>query len=103
MLYCQGENHHTSICDRLKCIKRDTKETKIVTENDDNQNNEKVLVLVKMKTDILLQTADCVISNPSKTKILKVKVLLDLASQKTYLSDTVKDFLQLDAISKQNI
>ena len=103
MLYCQGENHHTAICDRLKCIKRDTKETKIVTENDDNQNNEKVLVLVKMKTDILLQTADCVISNPSKTKILKVKVLLDLASQKTYLSDTVKDFLQLDAISKQNI
>ena len=32
-----------------------------------------------------------------------MKVLLDPGSQKTYLSDTVRDFLQLDAISKQNV
>ena len=100
---CQGKNHHTAICDRLKCIKSDAKETKIVTANDDNKNDENVLMLVDAKTDVLLQTVDCIISNPSETKSLKVKVLLDPGSQKTYLSDTVKDFLQLDTISKQHV
>ena len=40
------------------------------------------------------------ISNLSETKSLKMKVLLDPGSKKTYLSDTVRDFLQLDTISK---
>ena len=102
-LKCQGKNHHTAICDRLKCSKSDAKETKIVTANDDSKNNENVSMLVDTKTDVLLQTADCIISNPSETKSLKVKVLLDRRSQKTYLSDTVRDFLQLDTISKQNV
>ena len=35
--------------------------------NDDNQNNEKVSMLVDTKTDVLLLT-DCILSNPSKTK-----------------------------------
>ena len=95
---CQGKNHHTAICDRLKCIKSDAKETEILTANDGNKNNENVSMLVDAKTDVLLQTADCTISNPSETKSLKVKVLLDPGSQKTYLSDTVRDFLQLDTI-----
>ena len=60
-------------------------------------------MLVDTKTDILLQTADCIILNPSEPRSLKVKVLLDRGSQKTYLSDTVRDFLQLDTMSKQNV
>ena len=100
---CQGKNHHTAICNRLKCIKGDVKETKILTVNDGNKSDEKVLMLADAKTDVLLQTTDCIISNPSKTKSLKVKVLLDLGLQKTYLSDTIRDFLQLDTISKQNV
>ena len=79
---CQGKNHHTAICDRLKCSKSDAKETKIVTANDDKKNNENVSMLFDTKTDILLPTADCIISNPSETKSLKVKVLLDRRSQK---------------------
>ena len=55
------------------------------------------------KIDVLLQTADCIISNQRETKELKIKVLLDPGSQKTYLSDAVKDYLKLDAITKQNI
>ena len=100
---CQGKNHHTAICDRLKCIKSDAKETEILTANDGNKNNENVSMLVDAKTDVLLQTADCIISNSSETKSLKVKVLLDLGSQKTYLSNTVRDLLQLDTICKQNV
>ena len=79
------------------------KETKIVTANDDNKNDGIVLMLVDTKTDILLQTAGCIILNPSETRSLEVKVLLDRGSQKTYLSDTVRDFSQLDTISKQNV
>ena len=60
-------------------------------------------MLVDAKTDFLLQTADCIISNPSETKSLKVKILLDPGSQNLYLCDTVRDFLQLDTISKQNV
>ena len=100
---CQRKNHHTAICDRLKCIKSDTKETEIVTANDGNKNDDKASMLVDAKTDVLLHTADCIISNPSKTKSLKVKVLLDAGSRKTYLSDTNGDVLQLDTISKQSV
>ena len=74
-----------------------------MTANDDNKNDENVPMLVDVKTDVLLQTADCIILNPSKTKSLKAKVLSDPGSQKTHLSNTVQDFLQLDAISKQNV
>ena len=51
---CQGKNHHTAICDRLKCIKSDAKETEIVTPNDGNKNDENVSMLVDSKTDVLL-------------------------------------------------
>ena len=59
-----GKNHYTAICDRLKCIKSDGKETKIVTANDNNKKDENVSMLVDAKTDVLLQIADCIISNP---------------------------------------
>ena len=55
------------------------------------------------KIDVLLQTADCIISNQRETKELKIKVLLDPGSQKKYLSDVVNDYLKLDAITKQNV
>ena len=100
---CQGKNHHTAIYDPLKCIKSDAKETKIVTVSGDNKNDENISMLVDTKTNVLLQTADCIISNPNETKNLKLKVLLDPGSQKTYLSDTGRDVLQLHTISKQNV
>ena len=40
------------------------------------------MLLVDAKTNVLLKTAACIISNPSKTKNFKVKVLLDPGSQK---------------------
>ena len=71
--------------------------------DDNEENEEKVAMLIDANTDVLLQTADCIISNPRETKELKIKVLLDPGSQKTYLSDAVKDYLKLDAITKQNV
>ena len=84
-------------------MKSDAKEAEIVTANDGNKNDENVSMLVDAKTDVVLQTADCILSNESETKGLKVKVLLDPGSQKMYLSDTVRVLLQLDTISKQHV
>ena len=67
------------------------------------ENEEKVAMLIDAKTDVLLQTADCIISNQRETKELKIKVLLDPGSQKKYLSNVVNDYLKLDAITKQNV
>ena len=39
---CQGKNHHTAICNCLKCIKSDAKETKFVTAKDGNKNDDNV-------------------------------------------------------------
>ena len=92
---CQGKNHRTSICENTTNI--DDKEDSI---NNDEENEEKVAMLIDAKTDVLLQTADRIISNPREIKTLKIKVLLDPGSQKTYLSDAVKDYLKLDMITK---
>ena len=58
---------------------------KIDSIDDNEENEEKVVMVIDAKTDVLLQTADCIISNPRETKELKIKVLLDPGSQKTYL------------------
>ena len=39
---CQGKNHRAAICNCLKCIKSDAKETKIVTAKDGNKNDENI-------------------------------------------------------------
>ena len=96
MLQLLGKNHHTSICENTTNI--DDKKDSI----DDNGENEvKVAMLIDAKTDVLLQTVDCIISNPREAKTMKIKVLLDPDSQKTHLSDAVKNYLKLDAITKQ--
>ena len=95
MLQLLGKNHHTSICENTTNI--DDKKDSI----DDNGENEvKVAMLIDAKTDVLLQTVDCIISNPREAKTMKIKVLLDPDSQKTHLSDAVKNYLKLDAITK---
>ena len=95
---CRGKNHYTLICENTTNI--DDKKDSV---DDHEENEEKVAMLIDAKTDVLLQTADCIISNPRETKELKTKVLLDPGSQKTYLSDAVKDYLKLDAITKQHV
>ena len=95
---CRGKNHHTSICENTTNI--DDKKDSV---DDNEENEEKVAMLIDAKTDVLRQTADCIISNPRETKELKIKVLLDPGSQKTYLSGAVKDYLKLDAITKQSV
>ena len=82
---CRGKNHHTSICENTTNID-DKKDSIDINE----ENEEKVAMVIDAKTHVLLQTADCIISNPRETKELKIKVLLDPGSQKTYLKGLLK-------------
>ena len=101
---CQGKNDHTSICGNttIMDVEKDSKSQKPTFDNSE-ENEERVTMLTDGKTDLLLQTADCIVSNPRETKILQINVLLDQGSQKTYLSDAVQDYLKPDAINKQNV
>ena len=92
---CRGKNHHTSICENTTNI--DDKNDSI---DGNKEDEEKVAMLIDAKTDVLLQTADCIISNPRETKTLKIKVLLDPGSQKTHLPDAVKEYLKLQSVTK---
>ena len=83
-------------------VEKDSKSQK-PTFDDSEENEERVTMLTDGKTDLLLQTADCIVSNPRETKTLQINVLLDQGSQKTYLSDAVQDYLKPDAINKQNV
>ena len=59
---CQGKNHQTSICENT---------TNVNDKNDidgNKEDEEKKAMLIDAKTDVLLQTADCIISNPRKKK-----------------------------------
>ena len=76
---CDEKNHHTFICESIINI-NDNKDSKIQKTADENE--EKVATLIGVKSDLLLQTADCIISNPGKWKALKLKVLLDPGSQR---------------------
>ena len=82
---CRGKNHHTSICENTTNID-DKKDSIDINE----ENEKKVAMVIDAKTHVLLQTADCIISNPRETKELKIKVLLDPGSQKTYLKGLLK-------------
>ena len=59
-------------------------------------------MLIDAKTDVLLQTADCIISNPRETKTLKKKILLHPGSQDVQLR-CCEGLLILDPITKQNV
>ena len=95
---CRGKSNHTSICESTTNV--DDKNDSI---DGNKEDEEKVTMLIDATTDVLLQTADCIISNPRETKTLRIKELLGPGSQKMYLSDAVKDYLKLDVITKQNV
>ena len=60
----------------------DKKDSKIeeLPVNSNQENENKVAMLIDAKTDTLFQTVTCIISNPGETKTLKIKVLLDSGS-----------------------
>ena len=70
-------------------------------KNDLDNGDKKFSMLSDAKADALLETSDCTVSNSEETKTLKIGILIDSRSQKTFISDTLKIFLQLDPIRKE--
>ena len=59
---------------------------------------------VQSNSNILLQTAEVILENPSNSqRSLKVKALFDSGSQRTYVSEKVKNALNLNTESKENV
>ena len=52
---------------------------------------------------VVLQTALVVVKNPKDSKELKIKVLFDNGSQRSYISNRVANFLNLPSESVVNI
>lgn len=65
---CQGRSHHTSIWEN---------------KTEAGYDKEKIVMLANTETDILLQTANCLIGYPKETKSREIKLLLNSRSQKT--------------------
>ena len=52
---------------------------------------------------MLLQTADLIVEGTTCEKQIKVKVLFDQGSQRSYVTKRVKDLLKLKGVSKEKI
>ena len=52
---------------------------------------------------VLLQTAAVIIENPDTKQQVKVKVLLDAGSQRTYISERIRKFLNLSTEAVEDI
>ena len=52
---------------------------------------------------VMLQTDVVIVKNPKDSKVLKIKVLFDNGSQRSYISNRVANFLSLPSESVENI
>ena len=52
---------------------------------------------------VMLQTAVAIVKNPKDSKELKIKVLFDNGSQRSYIFNRVANFLKLHSESVENI
>ena len=83
--YCKGF-HNSAICDRT------TKNEKGHSPGNNTSTNH---VKENLNSTIFLQTADSVIENPISSKQVRIKMLFDSGSHRTYISDRIKKFLNL--------
>ena len=58
---------------------------------------------IDSKTNVLLQTAEAVISDVADKKHVKARILLDPGSERTYISERVRNCLQLETDHKKMV
>ena len=80
---CKKEgDHHTALCNPNKVS--------------DNPTEEEIITcLVKNNTNILLQTANALVTDKNETQVCAIKLLLDAGSQQTFITQRVVDELKL--------
>lgn len=105
--YC-NQRHHQSICNSSK----PAQPTNPTTNPEGEKNNPKATkevngttttTTVKRKSTILLQTARTIATNSDKTRSVKVRILLDSGSQRSYVSNNLKSKLSLKPIKHETL
>ena len=74
-----------------------------IRSNLDNLSNPSSNNLANNQADALLQTAFVKVGDLYLRKISKVNVLLDTVSRRTYISDYLKNYLNLPVLQKEQI
>ena len=74
-------------------------QTKLVT----SQGGEEITCLVKNNTNILLQTANALVTDKNETPVCAIKLLLDVGSQQTFITQRVVDELTLKPLREINM
>lgn len=106
--------HHQSICDKRESKtmpSRDDEMPPISSPRSNDQNvhqhitvsGHSVTAQAKSKTTVLLQTARATAINPSNGQSTSVRILFDSGSQRTYVTDDIRDKLSLDILYKERL
>ena len=87
---CKKEgDHHTALCNPNKVS--------------DYPTEEEITCLVKNNTNILLQTANALVTDKNETQVCAIKLLLDAGSQQTFITQRVVDELKSKPLHEINM
>ena len=90
---CKSSNHHSAICDKA------TIEDK--SENPVDKVQDSGVYLAAASSSVLLQTANGQISDNQEKTSMYVNILMDLGSQKSYITRRVVSKLKLEQVGEQ--
>ena len=93
---CKSGHHHTAICDRKQ-------ERKYEGKDDEIKRKETQTHHISANKLVLLQTADAEICDIEERRSRTIKVLLDPASQKIYVSQRTADALKLTPACEEHM
>ena len=104
--HCEGR-HHQSICSKTNLTTKEEKETTAdkPKPRQDGETNKAfcgAVTLVRVgKGSILLQTARAIATNGSKS--ISVRILFDTGSQRSYVTNTVINRLNLNPVKRETL
>ena len=97
--YCKGL-HNSAICSERQ--KKDDKNNEDSPSRTTN-NSATCHVQNQLTPVVLLQTAAVILENPNTKQQVKMKVLLDAGSQKTYISERIRKCLNLSTEAVEDV
>ena len=115
---CLKEDHKIRDCKRKKgcfnckglhnsaiCSEREKKDDKNKEHSPSRTTNNSATCHVQnqLTPAVLLQTATVILKNPDTKQQVKVKVLLDAGSQRTYISESIRKFLNLSTEAVEDV
>ena len=107
---CKGR-HHVSICPaNLSPLQPTKPETPVPTPGPQQQcltaqtASNSVVFHTDSTTPVFLQTAQAVVYNPQQPEVkVRARIILDSGSQRTYLTNNLKNILQLPTLEKKQV